>query len=121
MVDEHPVNRSILSKQFGILGIDVITCSNGAAALEQLEPALDLVLTDHYTPNMNGLELAEAIRAAGHRMPILLLSSNPKHAEGNLAREAVHAVLEKPVPRSVLSDRLIALSARSSRVVALPP
>ena len=33
VVDEHPVNRSILPKQLGILGIDVITCSSGAAAL----------------------------------------------------------------------------------------
>ena len=49
VVDEHPVNRSILSKQLGILGIDVITCSSGAAALAQLELAPDLVLTDHYT------------------------------------------------------------------------
>ena len=43
--------------------------------------------------DMDGLELAEAIRAAGHLMPILLLSSNPNHAEGDPARDAVHAVL----------------------------
>ena len=121
VVDKHPVNRSILSKQLGILGIDVITCSSGAAALAQLELAPDLVLTDHYMPDMNGLELAEAIRAASHRMPILLLSSNPNHAKGDPARDAVHAVLQKPVPRSVLFDRLTALSLRSSQVVAPPP
>ena len=43
--------------------------------------------------DMDGLELAEAIRAAGHRMRILLLSSNLNHAEGDPARDAVHAVL----------------------------
>jgi CheY-like chemotaxis protein len=51
VVDVDPVNRSILSKQLSILGIDVITYSSGVAAL-----ALpDLVLTDHDMLDMDGL------------------------------------------------------------------
>ena len=62
-------------------------------------------------PDMNGLALATAIRAAGHRQPIVLLSSNPAAARGGEGAAHLAAILQKPLLRSELYGRLQGLGA----------
>ena len=59
-------------------GYRVTTVGEGPAALKvvQQEPdGVDLVVLDIMLPGMSGYAVCEAIRAAGHKMPILILSS----------------------------------------------
>jgi CheY-like chemotaxis protein len=66
-----------------------------------------VLLTDHDMPEMDGLMLAARVRAAGHRLPIVLLSSNPAGARDRERRRAhVDAFLQKPVLRAELYRRL---------------
>jgi CheY-like chemotaxis protein len=82
VVDDQFINRTILERQLTPCGIEVTLCRSGAEALAALaaDASYDVVLTDHEMPEMDGLALARQIRAGGHRMPILLLSSNPGRA-----------------------------------------
>ncbi|MFN3993215.1 MAG: response regulator [Tabrizicola flagellatus] len=118
-VDDQFINRTILERQLAPCGIEVALCRSAAEVLERLasDPDYDVVLTDHAMPEMDGVQLLEAIRAAGHTMPVLLLSSNPAGL-GSLAHDFA-AILQKPILRSDLYRHLQALTAPA--VVAADP
>ncbi len=109
VVEPHDLNRSILEKQLSTLGINCITCSDAHAALNLMSNEVDLILTDHHMPEMDGFELAEELRGAGHTQPIVLLSPNTGFAEQDPARCHIQSVLQKPVPRKELFSALTAL------------
>lgn len=79
-----------------------IECVNdGSVALEKLsaEPAsVDLLITDHHMPVMNGLELVTALRTQGFPGKIIVFSSelSPTVAE-QYRRHAVDRILPKPI------------------------
>jgi signal transduction histidine kinase/DNA-binding response OmpR family regulator len=106
IVDDLEVNRHILEKQMEVLGIETLSCDGGAAALAALDDGIDLVLSDHNMPEMDGMELATEIRRRGSDVPILVLSSNIAAAEQDPARAQVQALLQKPTPRAQLFARL---------------
>ena len=99
VVDPHPLNREILDKQLRLLGVETVLCASGAEAMAHLPGAVDLVLSDHHMAEMDGMELAEAMRDAGHEMPMILFSPNSGHAAQDPARRHVQAVVQKPVSR----------------------
>ncbi|MBA3909626.1 MAG: hybrid sensor histidine kinase/response regulator [Rhodobacter sp.] len=119
-VDDQFINRTILERQLAPCGITVTLCRSGAEALERLasDPAYDVVLTDHSMPEMDGPALLHHIRAAGHVLPVILLSSNST----SLGAEAAEfsAILQKPVLRSDLYRRLQALTAPAPIEIADP-
>ena len=127
IVDDLQVNRRILEKQMEALGVAAVVCDSGAEALARLDDDIDLVLSDHNMPAMDGMELAAAIRARGATVPIVILSSNPGAAAQDPARALVQGVLQKPTPRAQLFARLEALTihpplqADAAPATAAPP
>ena len=105
VVDDIEANRTILRRQLEQIGLGVVTCANGVEALQNLA-GIDLVLSDHNMPEMDGLELADAMRTQGLQTPIILLSSNPSFAANDPGATHLHAILQKPVPRADLFARL---------------
>ncbi len=89
-------------------GFRVLRASNGLTALEQLaREAVALVITDYMMPIMNGIELAEAIQAAGGRdaPPVILMSG----AQAHIARQQSSlfaAVFDKPFRMAELVARI---------------
>ncbi|MCF1708099.1 response regulator [Tabrizicola sp. J26] len=112
VVDDQLINRTILERQLGACGIEVVLCRSGSDAMERLlrDGHFDVVLTDHEMPDMDGLALCATIREAGFAMPIVLLSSNPAAARSGLGADIPAAVLQKPILRSDLFRRLQTLS-----------
>jgi len=121
IVDPQDVSRAILEKQLVGLGLDVRSCTSGAQALDMAGKA-DLVLSEHHMPGMDGMELAEALREAGHDMPIILLSPAAGGAHMDPARPLLAAVLQKPASRTDLLGALHmaapAATLRPMRVLA---
>ena len=99
LVDDHPVNLSILEKQVGVLGAEAVICTTAEAALQRIGEGFDLLITDHNMPGMDGMELAEAVREAGYTLPIVMLSSTSGFAEMEPGRRHLAAVLQRPTPR----------------------
>lgn len=89
------------------------TCANGRLALEQLcrDPsAIDLLITDHHMPVMNGLDLVRAVRRLPFAGRIVVFSSelSPQvHDEYTVL--GVDRVLPKPIPPATLRNLLAEL------------
>jgi hypothetical protein len=122
VVDDQFINRTILERQLKTCGMAAVLCRSGAEALAVLagDAAFDVVLTDHDMPEMDGLALAEAIRAGGWEMPLVLLSSNPAAVREGPGAAHLAAILQKPLLRSDLFRRLQALSTPEAPEVAAP-
>jgi signal transduction histidine kinase/DNA-binding response OmpR family regulator len=119
-VDDQFINRTILERQLSPCGIAVTLARSGADALSALKTgAFDVILTDYEMPEMNGLELACAIRAAGIDTPIILLTSNPASARDEDGYQHLASIAQKPLLRADLYRRLQALSGTEE--VAPPP
>lgn len=123
VVDDQFINRTILERQLSPCGITVRLCRSGAEALAVLaeDAAFDVMLIDHMMPEMNGLELAAAVRAAGHLLPLVMLSSNPAGARGTVEAGHITAFLQKPVLRADLFRRLEEISAPIEGARRPPP
>ena len=108
VVDDLFINRTILERQLAPCGVAVTLCRSGAEALEALaaDPAYDVMLTDHDMPGMDGMQLAEQVRAKGLTLPIVLLSSNPAAARSKEQSAAINTFLQKPVLRADLYRQL---------------
>lgn len=78
-VDDDEDQLSLRTAVLQLWGYDVITASNGRTALLLLKRiAVDLVLLDYEMPNMNGTEVATAIRKRWSQLPILGLSGRER-------------------------------------------
>lgn len=65
------LRKLVLEKQ----GFQVVTAGSAADAIQALKDhAVDLVLTDQVMPGGTGTELAERIKRAWPRLPVVLLS-----------------------------------------------
>ncbi|MDQ2066496.1 response regulator [Xinfangfangia sp. CPCC 101601] len=113
VVDDQFINRTILERQLVTCGMAVRLCRSGAEALAALaeDAAYDVLILDHMMPEMDGMDLAKAVRAAGHGLPMVMLSSNPSAARGQEAAAEITAFLQKPVLRADLFRRLAELSS----------
>ena len=121
VIDNHAVNASILDKLLRQLGVEVTCCASTPEALEVIDPAVGLVLCEHSMAEMDGFELAEALRDKGIAAPILILSAAPDYAENDPARTLVTAVLQKPLSRSDLFAALSDLPDMAPLPDTAPP
>ena len=107
VVDDNATNRRILALQTAKWGMQVDDTESPAQTLEMLQQQrYDLAIVDMHMPEMDGTQLAAAIRQAGHKTPLVLFSSLGRReaATGEFA-----ATLAKPLKQSQLFDTLVAL------------
>lgn len=94
--------RGICDQLAGILrdeGFSVTAVATGEEALVAVSREIfDLVLLDVWLPGIDGIEVLRQLRAAGHQIPVVLISG---HATAELAvravREGALDFLEKPL------------------------
>ena len=123
VVDDHPLNRTILEQSLSALGMDVHATGSAVEALRFLESldgqAPDLVITDYQMPEMNGIEFLR--EATGRNLTsgtkIMLLSSG--HFPP-LTGDHVDCSLIKPVLRSDLAACLAQLLNRPAATLEAP-
>lgn len=102
LAEDHPVNRTVVVTMLDNIGCEVSTATNGREALELLEPArFDVALVDVQMPEMDGLDLARAIRAreasTGHHLPLIAVTAHASDADRERCRRAgMDAFLSKP-------------------------
>jgi signal transduction histidine kinase/DNA-binding response OmpR family regulator len=110
IVDDNATNRRILDLQASKWGMLAVSAASGKEAMQLLgtSPAFDLAIVDMHMPQMDGLMLARAVRAAKARFPIVLASSLGRREAGD--EEALFAAyLMKPIRQSQLFDTLAGL------------
>jgi two-component system nitrogen regulation response regulator NtrX len=99
LVDDE---RGILEQLGGILrdeGFAVTTVASGEEALDTVARELyDLVLLDVALPGMDGIEALRRMRAAGHLMPVVMISGHSGAEQAVRAlREGAIDFLDKPL------------------------
>jgi CheY-like chemotaxis protein len=110
-VDDDRSVRTVLRSfiSFRLPNVDCTIVGSAPHALQVVatEP-VDVILTDYVMPGMDGLTLAQALRALGFTGPIVLLTGL---ADLQAAARAagVTQVIEKPVRLSVLDDLITRL------------
>lgn len=78
VVDDDAFVSEMLAEILAADGYRVETAEHGKEALQKLAdlPEICLVISDMNMPEMNGLELIEAIRKCGSEVPIIILTGN---------------------------------------------
>jgi len=110
LVDDSGVMRKIIARGLNSLWVDeVVEAADGVEALEKFGDGVgfDLILTDWNMPNMNGLELIQSIRGAGHKHPIMMITTESEKSQVLLAIQAgVNDYLVKPFDQDMLQMKL---------------
>jgi CheY-like chemotaxis protein len=93
--EENPLvlRRLVLQKA----GYEVLTASSGKEALALTASRnVDLVLSDHLMPGMNGTELAQQIKAQHPDLPVILISGVNELPTGSTIANAFVSKIEGP-------------------------
>ncbi len=128
LVDDNETNRVILEHQLQAWATQPEAVESGERALRRLRQAAtagqpyELAILDLQMPDMNGMELARRITAAGDlpRLPLVLLTSGG-YVDIDTARAAgILASLTKPVHQSQLHDCLVRLVTNAGAAAPAP-
>jgi two-component system chemotaxis response regulator CheY len=111
VVDDSRTVRMIVGAILREIGTDVIEADDGRQALEQLKqnPDVELMLVDWNMPEMNGLDLIQAVRAvrAYDDIRILMVTSETEIGQVTRALNAgANEYLMKPFTREILLAKL---------------
>ncbi len=110
VVDDFPINRTIVRKYLEPLGAEIIEANSAAQALAQLEQAVmdgkpfTLALLDSLMPVLSGMELGSQLRAnpVYEKLGIMLLSSADTLQQRHRAKDLALTFLLKPIKRHEL-------------------
>ena len=113
IVDDNAVNRAILLEQMAAWRFDAAAVSCGSDALAVVEAAktqripIDCIVLDYHMPNMNGAQVAAALRGMpqAEGIPVVMLTSVDLTEEGrSFMSLGIAAHLTKPARSALLLD-----------------
>jgi CheY-like chemotaxis protein len=103
--EENPLvlRKFVLQKA----GYEVVTARSGKEALSVAgSRSVDLVLSDHLMPEMNGVELAQMVKARHPKLPVVLISGVNDIPAGAGTADAFVSKVEGP---DILCQRIAAI------------
>lgn len=118
VVDDDPVVGASFNRVLSGKGYIVVAAENGADALAKLkDEKFDAVFTDLRMPGMDGLQVAENIKATQPWIPVVLVTGYGSAANEARARAAgVVDFLRKPLSPDMIEDS----AANAVRTVSTP-
>jgi len=122
IVDDDAMERAYLETVLGASGHDVRAAADGKQALAAVsQGGVDVVVTDLFMPNCDGLELIRHLRGADQQVPIIVVSSGIGDVIDPIFRAALllgaTALLHKPVsPQSIVD--MVAQAVQSANTAS---
>jgi CheY-like chemotaxis protein len=124
VVEDHPVNQTIISTILRNMQCEVQLAANGLQALERIQSqAFDLVLMDCQMPEMDGFEAVTLLRQREAqddqmpRLPVIALTALAMKGDADRCRACgMDDYLSKPINRGLLEEK-IAFWAKTVRQV----
>ncbi len=106
VVDDEPHIVSLVSRSLNAEGFDTVSADDGAEALERAQQGdIDLIVLDVGLPSMDGFEVLRLLRAAGERMPVIMLTARSSAQD---AVEGLDAGASDYVPKPFSVAELLA-------------
>ena len=117
VIDDNSTNRTILKNQLEHWKLVPILASSAKEALEivssvspkesgVLRTGIDLILTDMEMPDMDGIQLAQAIKQSHPALPVILLSSVGDE-RARTHSDLFSSILSKPVKQNMLRQLIL--------------
>ena len=102
LADDHDDNRRLTKRLLNVIGLDVVTASNGLEAIEQFNQVQpDLILLDIEMPDMDGIQAFKILRSQGAQMPIIALTANAmRHEIDQYLALGFDNFISKPIVRA---------------------
>jgi len=111
-VDDDAPILEMLRDELTEMGLEVATAKDGAEGLALYrKQRFDLVITDLLVPKIDGIKLAEAIRAADATARILVITAITHSLEKELRSAPIDGYFPKPIPWNKLKSRVRELIA----------
>lgn len=106
VVDDDPVVGKSFDRVLTNKGYEVVMAHNAAEALERMRKSeYDVVYTDIRMPGMDGLELAEKVKARRPWTPVVIVTGHGTADHERRAMDAgVSAFLHKPLSPEMIED-----------------
>lgn len=97
---------------------EITVADSGEAALHLFaEESFDLVFTDYQMPQMNGVELAKALRTINASVSIILITAyNNQAVQENAAELGVHRYLDKPLDIKEIRQTVLEALKKEERI-----
>lgn len=123
VVDDDPVVGKSIGRVLSNKGYAVISARNGEEALSKLETEkYDLVFTDIKMPGMNGLEVAERVKASQPWLPVVIITGYGTDAnEARAAAAGVSGFLRKPLSPEMIESSTEEALHESDAIFATEP
>lgn len=101
LVEDDESLKDIISLILRELGFEVTLAANGQLALDLIsKQKFTLIISDIQMPQLNGVDMLEAIRKRGLNTPVILMTGYSDFLDVNLERRGAAALLEKPFTKS---------------------
>jgi len=118
VVDDEPVARQSLTDILKLEGYNVISASNGQAAVEHVRAhPMDLMIVDLRMPGMDGLEVVQVVNQISPETEVILLTAfGSTETAIQALRLRIHDYLLKPAsPAQVLASVKKGLARHTAR------
>ncbi|NRF68557.1 response regulator transcription factor [Aquincola sp. S2] len=114
LIEDNPTMQATLQRSFERRGIQVVTCADGARALDRWQASVpDIVLLDLSLPGLDGLEVLARARDAGLTTPVIILTARGAVGDRILGlNTGADDYLPKPFDLDELEARVRALARR---------
>jgi FixJ family two-component response regulator len=106
VIDDDPGMNKAIQRLLSAGGFQAVTFSCAELFLEsERSGAVDCLVLDIHLPGISGFELCGHLRAAGSKLPVIIITAHDHASARNLAREhGAAAYFTKPFPgRSLLT------------------
>ena len=116
IVDDDAEIREMLVIHLTTAGYPVLTAGNGREALQliaQSDLGIDLVLTDMFMPEKDGVEVVIDCNKRG--LPVIGMSGGDRRGQQDTLRAAVHLGAAHTLHKPFSGDELLALVAAALR------
>lgn len=92
-VDDSAATRHFIKKAIDVLDFEFLEAADGKEGLEVLRREngnIDLILLDHHMPNMDGMEMLDALKASDKykNIPVTMVTVETE-------RDEIHKAIEK--------------------------
>ncbi len=120
LAEDNPLNQHVALRLLKSMGAVATLATTGLEAVQQAaRGGFDLILMDGQMPEMDGLEAARAIRAAGGRLPILAMTAHALQGDRErFLKSGMDDLLTKPFSRDELRDAILKQLGSESKLAS---